>query len=208
MCCTHTHTHTYIHTYIQTYIHTYNLKILDEEFPKNHVFHNILNRNTVNISYSGMPNLEQKIDGANKSILKACNGRRPADWPMARDCLRSFMIYQGTVTMEDSKPDQTYVVLMEISFKMRFANHKSSYKDPSKRLSTEPSKHVWCSKEAKLKFRITWKILKQTTPFSSVLNCCNLCLWEKYFIIHRHELATLKKRNEVEMPVGTRTNFS
>ena len=181
------------------------------------MFHNILNRNTVNISYSGMPNLEQKIDGANKSILqkttatpilKAYNGRRPADWPMARDCLRSFMIYQGTVTMEDSKPDQTYVVLRETSFKMRFANHKSSYKDPSKRLSTEPSKHVWCSKEAKLKFRITWKFLKQTTPFSSVLNCCNLCLWEKYFIIQRPELATLKKRNEVVMPVGTRTNFS
>ena len=51
--------------------------------------------------------------------------------------------------------------------------------------------------EAKLKFRITWKILKQTTPFSPVSNRCNLCLWEKYFIICRPELATLNKRNEL-----------
>ena len=33
------------------------LKILDEEFPESHVIHKIFNRNTVNISYSGMPNL-------------------------------------------------------------------------------------------------------------------------------------------------------
>ena len=45
------------------------LKILDEEFPENHVFHKIFNRNTVKISYSCMPNLKQKIEGRNKSIL-------------------------------------------------------------------------------------------------------------------------------------------
>ena len=182
------------------------LKILDEEFPENHVFHKIFNRNTVKISYSCMPNLKQKIDGRNKSalqkttappILKACNCRRPADCPIAGNCLRSSVVYQATVTTEDSKSDQTYVGLTETSFKTRFANHKSSFNDPSKRLSTELSKHVWNLKEAKLKFRITWKILKQTTPFSPVSNRCNLCLWEKYFIICRPELATLNKRNEL-----------
>ncbi|XP_015771288.1 PREDICTED: uncharacterized protein LOC107349626 [Acropora digitifera] len=182
------------------------LKILDEEFPENHVFHKIFNRNTVKISYSCMPNLKQKIDRRNKSILqkttappilKACNCRRPADCPIAGNCLRSSVVYQATVTTEDSKADQTYVGLTETSFKTRFANHKSSFNDPSKRLSTELSKHVWNLKEAKLKFRITWKILKQTTPFSPVSNRCNLCLWEKYFIICRPELATLNKRNEL-----------
>ena len=182
------------------------LKILDEEFPENHVFHKIFNRNTVKISYSCMANLKQKIDGRNKSllqkmtappILKACNCRRPADCPMAGNCLRSSVIYQATVTTEDNRPAQTYVGLTETSFKTRFANHKSSFNDPSKRLSTELSKHVWHLKEAKLKFEISWKILKQTTPFSPVSNRCNLCLWEKYFIISRPELATLNKRNEL-----------
>ena len=59
------------------------------------------------------------------------------------------------------------------------------------------SKHVGCLKEAGLKFKITQKILKQTSPHNPVSNRCNLCLWEKYFIICRPELATLKKRNEL-----------
>ena len=45
------------------------LKILDEEFPKDHVLHKIFNRNTVKISYSCMSNLKQNIDGHNKSTL-------------------------------------------------------------------------------------------------------------------------------------------
>ena len=115
------------------------------------------------------------------STLKACNCRRPADCPMSGDCLKSSVVYQATVTTEDSRPTQTYVGLTETSFKARFANHKSSFND--KRLSTELSKHVWNLKEAKLKFKITWKILKQTFPFNPVSNRGNLCLWEKYFII-------------------------
>jgi len=58
---------------------------------------------------------------------------------------------------------KTYVGLTETSFKTRFANHKSSFNDPSKRLSTERSKHVRHLKEERLKFGISWKILKQTT---------------------------------------------
>ena len=45
------------------------LKILDDEFPKEHVLHKIFNRNTVKISYSCMSNLKQNIDSHNKSIL-------------------------------------------------------------------------------------------------------------------------------------------
>ena len=130
-------------------------------------------------------------------VVYICNCRRPADCPMAGNCLRSSVIYQATVTTEDSKPDQTYVGLTGTSFKTRFANPKSSFNDPSKRLSTEFSKHVWHMKEAKLKFGIAWKILKQTTPFNPVSNRCNLCLWEKYVIICRPQLATLNKRNEL-----------
>ena len=40
---------------------------------------------------------------------------------------------------------------------------------------TELSKHAWCLKEAGLKFKITWKILKQTSPYNPVSNQYNLC---------------------------------
>ena len=59
--------------------------------------------------------------------------------------------------------------------KQDFANHKSS-NDPGKRLSTELSKHVWYLREAKLKFKVTWKILKQppliTLPLTDVICAC------------------------------------
>ena len=142
------------------------LKILDEEFPQSHVLHKIFNRNTVKISYYCMPNLKQKIDGNNKStlqktttppVLKACNFRIPTDCPMAGNCLISSVVYLATVTTEDNRPAQTYVGLTENSFKTRFANHKSAFNNPNncKRLSTELGKHVWCLKEARLKFKIT-----------------------------------------------------
>ena len=103
-------------------------------------------------------------------------------------------------TLADEKgnmPAQTYVGLTESSFKIRFANHKSSFNNPNKRLSTELSKHVWRLKEAGLPFKITWKFFKQTSPYNPVSGRCNLCLWEKYFIICHPELATLNKRNEL-----------
>lgn len=115
-------------------------------------------------------------------ILKACNCRRPANCPMAGTCLKSSMVYQATVTTEDNRPAQTYVVLTETSFKTRLANHKSSFNKPNKRLSTELSKRVWYLTEAKLKFKITWKIFKQTPPYSPFSKLCNLCLWEKYYL--------------------------
>ena len=67
------------------------------------------------------------------------------------------------MTTEDNRPAQTYVALTEIPFKTRFANTKSSFNNPNKRLSTELSKHVWCLEEARLKFKITWEVLKQTS---------------------------------------------
>ena len=160
------------------------LKILDEEFTKGHALHKIFNRNTVKISYSCMPNLKQKIDGHNKSTLrktnavppKACNCRQPAHCPLDGNCLKSAMIYRATVATEDNRPAETNVGLTENSFKTRYSNHKSSFRDPNKRLSTELSKNIWHLKDAKIGFSLTWKIVKQAAPFNLALNRCNLCL--------------------------------
>ena len=136
------------------------LKILDKEFPNSHPLRKIFNRNTVKISYSCMTSIKQKIDGHNKSTLrkrnvpsKTCNCRQPDNCPMAGHCLKSSVVYQATVATNDNRPVQTYVGLTENSFKTRFANHKSSLRDPNKRLSTELSKHIWHLKDSKLEFK-------------------------------------------------------
>lgn len=155
------------------------LKILDEEFRQNQVFHKIFNRNTVKISYSCMPNLEKTIDGNNRSILlktttkpglRTCNCRIPTDCPVAGNFLKSSVVYQATITTDNSMPAQTYVGHTETPLKIRFAHHKSTFNSPNKRLSAELSTHVWCLKEAGLPFKISWKFLYQTSPSNPVSN--------------------------------------
>ena len=88
------------------------------------------------------PNLKQKINGHDKSTLwktnavppKACNCCKPAHCPLDGNCLKSAMIYQATVATEDNRPAETYVGLTENSFKTRYSNHKSSFRDSNKRL--------------------------------------------------------------------------
>ena len=116
-----------------------------------YIVRNLHSTNTVKISYNCMLNLKQKIDGHNKSTLQktnavppnACNCRQPAHCALDGNCLNSAVIYQATVAKEDNRPAETYVGLTENSLKTRYSNHKSSFRDPNKRLNTELSKYIW-----------------------------------------------------------------
>ena len=127
-----------------------------------------------------MPNLRQKINEHNKSILqsthdlvpKSCNCRKPADCPLNGSCLKSSVIYQATVATNDNTLPQTYIGLTENCFKTRFTNHRNSFKDHKKKLSTELSKHVWKLKEAKVDSQISWKTLKHARFPNGVTCAC------------------------------------
>ena len=70
---------------------------------------------------------ESTLRKINAVPSKACNCRRPAHCPMDGNFLKSSVVYQTTVTVEDNRPAETYVGLTENSFKTRYANHKSSF---------------------------------------------------------------------------------
>ena len=180
------------------------LRIIDEEFPANHSLRKIFNRNTVKISYSCMPNVKQAVDGHNKANLSqtstsyenTCNCRNKERCPIDRNCLAKSVVYQATVSTDDNRPSQTYVGLTENTFKTRFNNHKASFNSYQKRNSTElTSKYVWDLKRENVDYSIKWKILKRAKLFNCASNRYNLCLWEKYYIICKPELAKLNKRN-------------
>ena len=181
------------------------LKILDDEFPAGHILHKIFNRNTVKISYSCMSNFKQNIDGHNKSKLshraktpdRKCNCQKPSECPMSKNCLAKSVIYQATVKTSDERPTQTYVGLTENEFKTRYTNHKASFNNYEKRNSTELSKYIWNLKNNNISYSIRWKILKRARSYSNASKRCNLCIWEKYFIICKPDIATLNRRNEL-----------
>ncbi|KAJ8034175.1 hypothetical protein HOLleu_20901 [Holothuria leucospilota] len=90
------------------------LNLLEKCFPPGHQLRKILNRNTVKISYSCMPNVHQIITSHNKSILRAektadrarntrsCNCRKDNPCPLEGNCLASGIIYQALVTRQDT----------------------------------------------------------------------------------------------------------
>ena len=186
------------------------LNLLNRCFPKNHKLRKIFNRNTVKISYRCMSNTKQIIDNHNKKILKThnnntldtktdktCNCRRKETCPLTGNCLQSSLIYQATVIRKDNNTSETYVGLTENSFKIRFRNHTSSFRNACNKNSTELSKHIWSLKDKNIEHTISWKILAKAKPYSPANKRCNLCLLEKYFIIRNPELCTLNKRNEL-----------
>ena len=151
-----------------------------------------------------MPNIDTIIQGANKQKLskdtrdtngeRICNCRR-APCPLEGECLKKNVIYQAEVTTENSK--ETYVGLTSTEFKTRFSNHKCSFNDPNKKLSTELSKHVWDLKDKGEQFQIKWKILCHANPYTSASKRCDLCISEKYMIICNPNLASLNRRYEL-----------
>ena len=181
------------------------LRIVKESFTPRHPLRRIFNRNTLQVSYSCMPNinLERKISAHNKSSLvnnsqsqeKSCNCRDKHSCLVNGDCLIQNVVYQATV--ESLMGKETYIGLTANQFKTRFRNHTSSFRNESKRNATELSKHIWSLKDTKTDFAVTWKIMARAKPYSNITKRCNLCITEKFFIICKPGVGTLNKRNEL-----------
>ena len=166
------------------------LKLIDNEFTRTHPLRKIFNRNTLKISYSCMSNIKRIIDGHNKVTMRKsrdaektperkCNCRKPEECPLSGNCLATSVIYQATVT-SDNSTKETYVGLTEGAFKVRYANHKTTFNYAEKRNVTELSDSVWQLKEQGTPVNIQWKVLKHALPYKNATKRCTLCLYEKY----------------------------
>ena len=143
---------------VQTNVGKSFLRTVKRSFPPGHPLHKIFNQNTLKLSYSCMPNVRNIIDNHNKKnqqnaktddteqrekLTKSCNCRKPAECPINGNCLQKSVIYQATVTNKSDGSKETYIGLTKNEFKERFNRHKSTFKNVSKRYSTQLSKHVW-----------------------------------------------------------------
>ena len=180
------------------------LELIDRHFPKSNPLNKIFNRHTLKLSYSCMSNMEAIISGHNKSQLlkpeaintqESCNCRQKNTCPMNNNCQTNTIIYQAEVSTKASK--ETYVGLCDTEFKLRYNNYRCSFNHEKYRDSTQLSKHIWNLKDQKAEYQIKWKQVKQARSYTNVSKKCNLCLWEKYYIIREQKTATLNKRNEL-----------
>ena len=114
---------------------------------------------------------------------------------MDGNCNVESVIHQAEVTAETAK--EIYIGLCDTAFKLRYRNHVSSFQNERYKHATELSKYMWSLKDENAKYNIKWRKINQASSYSNVTKRCNLCLWEKYFIICKPEMASLNKRNEL-----------
>ena len=179
------------------------LTLIDKHFPKSNHLHRIFNRNTLKLSYRCMNNVKAIISNHNKAVInKSSNSPVQAintynccnkgSCPLDGKCNEQNFIYQAEVTTSHSK--HTYIGVCDTPFKSRYRNHTCSFRNERYGNSTELSKYVW---GLKVNYQIRWRIVRHARSYSNVTKKCNLCLWEKYYIICRPNMATLNNRNEL-----------
>ena len=176
---------------VKTNVGSIFLRLLRKHFPKNHRYNKIFNKNNVKISYSCMPNMKQIINSHNKNILnvqnntpnqKTCNCEKEP-CPLNGNCLVRKVVYRADVKDLHDNTSKVYLGISEPTFKVRYSNHKNSFKYRKNRTKTELSKHIWDLKDKKHQFEIKWSIVKECgTAYNPVSKSCNLCLSEKFLI--------------------------
>ena len=195
------------------------LQAIDECFPSHHPLHKIFNRNTLKLSYSCMPNVKCIISSHNKSIINKelntmtdqtgdqCNCRNKDICPLQNKCLTTNVVYQATVTRNDTNEKQTYVGHTAGEFKTRYNGHTSSFRNSKYKHATELSKFVWHLKDRNIKYSIKWRTLAKCNSYSNKTKRCQLCLHEKFLIIYHPNLASLNSRNELLSKCRHRNKF-
>ena len=124
-----------------------------------------------------------------------CNCRSKPNCPLQGKCLVDNLVYQAEV--ETDKERQTYVGLSSTTFKVRYGNHKSSFKNENSKTETTLSKHIWDLKSKGYNFEVKFKIIGRAQSYSPTTGICNLCTLEKYHILFTPDLATLNKKEEI-----------
>ena len=122
---------------------------------------------------------------------------------------RRMLNYQCHLWSDSGTSDtkETCIGLTGDRFKTRYKNHTCSFRDNSKRNSTELSKYIWSLKDKNIKYTVSWKIMGRAKTYSNMGKKCNLCIM-KYFIICKPETCSLNKRNELASACRHANRFS
>ena len=188
------------------------LRLVSKHFPKRSKLSKIFNRGTVKVSYCCLPNIASIIAGHNKRKLSAqqaddpCNCRVKTECPLSGKCQARNIIYEATVSTNNE--NRKYIGLSEPPFKIRYANHKTSFKHERYRHSTELSKLIWEIKDKAQVYQLDWKITEKEKAYSNTNKRCNLCLAEKYRIIMSNRTETINKRSELVSKCRHANKFS
>ena len=189
---------------VKTHIGQEFFKLLKKHFPKDHPLSKIINKNTVKLGYSCMPNLQQKIRRHNQKVCREgpepeqakCNCTQViGECPLDGDCRTRGVIYRAEVLTNSER--FTYTGLTSNTFKERFYKHRRTFKERLPDESTTLSRKIWDLKDNDEDFSINWSIIDRGKSFNPQTRKCDLCTKEKFYIIFEPDGATLNHRSEL-----------
>ena len=108
-------------------------RALKKNFPSNHLFYQVFNKNTVKLSHSCMTNIAAIISSLNKQVLKSkiesysCDCGDWDSFPMENQCLAAQIVYRIDVSNNKDNETNFHYGLTETSVKKRYGNHKMSF---------------------------------------------------------------------------------
>ena len=70
-----------------------------------------------------------KAAGNRPATPKKCNCRKKKNCPLSGMCLSESVVYQATVTTQDDRHNKSYVGLTKGTFKSRYLNHTSLFRN-------------------------------------------------------------------------------
>ena len=129
-------------------------------------------------------------------IYRKCNFQKKETCPMPGKCCTEAVVYKATVSHPDGS-NAIYIGSTEPSFKLRFNNHKKSFKHHSYKAETTLSKYLW-DNNINQTANIKWEIIKQCKTYNVGSKTCDLCLTEKLHIIKNlHNPRLINKRTDI-----------
>ena len=202
------------------------LNMLSKHFPSGTELHKILNKNNVKISYCTTQNMKSIVDSHNRKILAGkkheedqglcnCLKSRKGNCPLQGKCLTKNLVYRADITDTTSKETHSYFGQCMRTFKERYREHCTSISTPKKektnssstvtikeqieikKQKSEFAAHVWKLKEGNRPFTIKWHIQKRAFPYTNGTKSCDLCSWEKFYILLGDPSTTINSRSEL-----------
>ena len=190
---------------VQTNIGRVFRNLVRKHFTPDHYLYKVLNKNTLKISYSCLPNMKSILSAHNKNILKgpasnaarteSCNCKKKTTCPLDGSCQTSSVIYKAEVTTATAK--DFYIGSTSRAFKERYYEHMEAIRNKDSTRHTALSRHIWKLKSKGEAYAIKWSIVTICKRFSMNLKFCTLCNLERLEIAHAEEKTLLNKRNEL-----------
>ena len=104
----------------------------------------------------------------------SCRSTNKTSCPVPGKCFSSKVVYHATVKHTNGGTAE-YIGMTEPSFKLRYGNHKKSFRHETYKSETTLSKYVW-DEGLNPEPEISWKFLKKCRTYETGMKCCDLCL--------------------------------